>query len=162
MRKAISYWRIRVAISGSPTSASYARFKSLTVSSMRRRSAVLCPCGLERNNTGRRRAELRPLIYAGKKTGRPQARARSAERAGKHHYISRQIAAFRTQAVESQEPRLGRPPRPKPVWKKHLRRRVVDLLGVNCADDRHFVGYARQMRQQFGDLLPALAVPRQT
>ncbi len=41
---------------------------------------------------------------------------------------------------------------------KHLRRGVIDLIGVQSLEQRDVVGDRRQMRQQLGNLLAAFAV----
>jgi hypothetical protein len=78
MRKAISYWAIRVCVSGSPTSSASFWLSRARESSIRRRVAALTPSGLERYSTGspkERRAT--PWCLLGRKP-EPQRRLNSA------------------------------------------------------------------------------------
>jgi hypothetical protein len=56
------------------------------------------------------------------------------------------------------EPRLGRPGWAKPVFKKDLRRRVVELVGMHRLDEADVIDHPRQVRQHFRQFRPTLAV----
>ena len=102
-------------------------------------------------------AELDALINTGQKARAPQARACAGERSGEHDDIGGEVAVFRAESVGDPRAEARPAAAPEAGVEKHLRRGVVEFLGVQRAHDGDFVGHAREVRQQFGDQLAALA-----
>ena len=107
------------------------------------------------------RAKLNALIDARQKARAPQARARAARRPGEQHDVGRQIAVLRAEPVGHPRAEARPTAAPEAGVQEHLRRRVIDLLGVQRLHDGDVVGDGRQVRQQLREHLPALPVRRE-
>ena len=103
-------------------------------------------------------AELHALIDAWQEPRRPERRAGTADGTGLEHDIGRQIVCGRAKPVNHPRTDAGPAAAAEAGVQEHLRRGMIDLLGVQRADDAQLVGNAGQVRQQFGDLLAALPV----
>ena len=150
MRNAISYWLMRVAISGSSTSSCRRRLSACTLSTTSRCCSTLTPERAADVQDGVAfAAKLDALKPAGQKSAVPLPRgdrlslAEFAE-AGQHHK-ARQIFAVAPEAVVSHEPIAGRPGDGRAGVHERVGRIVVDGFGVQRADDAQLVGHAAQL-----------------
>ncbi len=164
MRKAISYWAMRVAISGSPVSSSCMWLSLARSSRKRRRWAALEPRGVGQvQHRIADRAELDALVARRQKAAPPEAIVerlivRVAAALRDHDDEGRQVLVLAAQAV-AQPAADARPARELSAGlEKRDRRIVIDRLGVHRLDEAKVVGHGSGVRQQFADRGPAVAV----
>ena len=117
---------------------------------------VLARAGKVLDRLGEVRDE-RALVRGRQEAVAPERRAlRRLRRADDDE--ARQVAVLGAEAVE--QPRPHRRPRERLLAGVHLQARavVVDVVGDHSAEHAQVVGVLRQVREQFADLDPALAV----
>ena len=145
MRKASSYWLIRVRVSGSPNSASSYSLSCRSASSVRRRSARSMPFGIaDVQDRVAHRPALHALVHAGQKAGAPEGLAAGRVRAAADQDDEAgQVLVLRAQAVGDPRAHRGPAVARRARVEEQLRRRMVELVGIHRLDDRDVVDRRR-------------------
>ena len=160
MRKASSYWAMRVSVSGWPSSWAWIWFKSRSASRLSRRHVAVHARGV--GNVQHRialRAALHALVH-----GRQEAAAERVlaavglHAAGDQDHEARQVLVLRAQTVGDPRAQRGTAGAGRAGVHQQFGRRVVELVGVHRVDDAHLVGDGVQVRDRVGHPEPALAV----
>ena len=149
MRKASSYWAIRVRVSGLPSSSACNSLRSRSASRLCRRKRAIHARGI---GDVQHRIALRTALHAledrGQKTAAPEAIAGAGMgAAGDQDDEAGQVLALRAEAIG--HPRAHRRPAKlrRAGEQQQLRRGVVELVGEHRLDEAQVVGDAGKLRQ---------------
>ena len=116
-------------------------------------------CGIaEKEHRLAAAAKLDALVHAGQEAGAPERGACAARRTGEQNHVGGQVAVFGAEAIRDPCTEAGPPPLAKAGVQKHLRRGVVDLIGVQGLHHADVVRHGAQVRQQLAQLQAALAM----
>ncbi len=160
MRKASSYWEIRVSVSGSPIASACHALSWFSVSSVSSPARAIHALGVrQEEHRVAGRAALDPLVDRRQEPAAPDALAGVGRlaAAGQHHEAG-QVLVLRSQPVGGPGPHRGPAELRRARVQEELGGGVVELVRLHRLDHGEVVDHARQMLPELAELDARLAV----